>query len=557
MDLMRQLPPIPRIHHDMPDINRTAPAHDRDDLINLVALTSTSLGAKCWTTSTTAHFKSSWHVPDAENYGQVHDIPIVFLQRLEESAVQRALAKLNDHKTIDTPVGLTVHRWIRDHDFQANGICVWLQRLHAQHRRQNDQADQMSAILIESDNDDCIVVASTFSNNNYLRMSATRVPLRAALSLADCVRDGLHLEDIVTDFEPVNLTKGYPLPERAAVSRTFEFKSNFKLSGKNQLTVISLVKLGDSLTTWRKKFAHANVNVTIVDTDAQPPSRPELYQIFEFFETMNTADDRIGFVFFIDNILEDRIIAVSRTAGEALATGPDLIALVPVEDLVGLWRASFWSTATTSSNVRAIKSRVARYSDQKRFCDVDSREKIYRPGLFKEGMDLEETIPVWFLKSFSLEQERCIRQQIVVTRRLDPDEEPPWYYAYMGHQTDSIEELLRYFQKCDPHSPFFDPAQPMRMDGYPDTFIAVDERIFTDNRVLVGCQWASSLHHPTHRLAWYVGLLRLEEIRNCGSSLTIDPESVRQCIEDGEHMWLDDLTAFHDEYHQVHDHLLP
>ncbi|QIX02512.1 hypothetical protein AMS68_008029 [Peltaster fructicola] len=492
--------------------------------------------------SAPSNLHKSWHLSHRQHNQSDDSISVLFLQRLSESAIEKAKAKLSDCDTSDVPppLAITSYPWIRDEPMSANGVCTFLDNIHDM----NGHFNVAVAILVETEDDDCIVVASQGHNDQQQRLAApivtaVRVNLQAARPLATKVLMGGSLEGLVSDYEPLDLAKDYPPNEHLPKSRELVFEGSLKLSGKNQLTVVSLVHLGDKLESWKSKFSDANVNVTIVDNNANPPSRAELYQIFEALEKENTADDRIGYIFFIDNILDDQIIAVSRTGVYANTTRPSSISVLPVEDLVKLWNA----VITGSDEERATENRMVENDVQQECGDIMRRERIYNPRVFDEENN-DAALTVWFLQDFTHEEERQIRDMLAESSAGADDMGAE--YAYMGYHADSIEALLEMFQRGDIYSPSYDPQAIMRFHEYPHHFFAIDKRIFSEGKIILG----SSLDfwHPTQKLGWFVGTMPAADAQTCYINLDIANMGLEEFAPDAKRMWLSDLKAYSKEY---------
>lgn len=166
--------------------------------------------------------------------------------------------------------------------------------------------------------------------------------------------------------------------------------------------------------------------------------------------------------------------------------------------------------------------------------------------------------PVFFLRPFTPDEERKIRAAICELGRVEDG--VGWGHDYMcrGYifpdgKSHTIEDLRDLFERCDPFSPFYDPANPGPHDlrSYPHHFVAVDDKIFDAEGPKVWLASTLDFHGEdvSDSLGWIYGRIDPQEVNITYVNLDIANMGPEELLDEGtvDHLWLSDLTAYREE----------
>ncbi|KAF2765851.1 hypothetical protein EJ03DRAFT_377453 [Teratosphaeria nubilosa] len=528
----------------------------------------------------------SWHIPYVPSYGAppAHDILFVlFLEKLPERTISSIIEKLDtpDKKwgesfNVDIkPRKLRSVPWIRKFWPSSEAILKYASRQEPRGNLHQDTACYKSYILIDSGWDANTCIAATWVPGTKVDehvMVAARVPMAIAnlvLSMID--------KDVFTDA-PLNPLKAAlgdetyeenkvdfykdrkviePFPEPRSYQPPAFLPEELRMSHQ-KITVISLLPLDDGasqdlmLRIRTETGENAMPELRLINWEGQHPTRQHLVKLFGWIESNSTDDDRIGYIFFVDNVLQEcidaeegerhirtgmaspQVIAASRTAQFSTKVPDHQISILPIkpESVVPLWRAA--CDSSQASDERTREGRVADEAAELQYGNVFGRERVidfdYQSLPPKDGMD--DLATVWLLRPFSLDEERRIRRAFTALCPIEEGEDYGKEFAYIEYpwpsppedptRCRSLQDLRDLFQKSDPMSPFYDPDNTtLRMDSYPHHFFAVDDNIFDAEDPRVWLASSRDFYHGSNEIGWFTGLIPPEEAGTAFCNLEI------------------------------------
>lgn len=166
--------------------------------------------------------------------------------------------------------------------------------------------------------------------------------------------------------------------------------------------------------------------------------------------------------------------------------------------------------------------------------------------------------PVFFLHPFTPDQERQARAAVCALGDVDHGED--WGHLFIWHgypffdrEHHTLKGLRDFFQRCDPHSPFFDEekAGQYRLSGYPHHFVALDDKVLEPENPQVWMASTLDFHGEdvSDQLGWKIGRLDAAQSSITFVNLDIDNMGPEECFEPDtiERLWLSDLKAYREE----------
>ncbi|KAH9812972.1 hypothetical protein Tdes44962_MAKER05739 [Teratosphaeria destructans] len=570
----------------------------------------------------------SWHIPYVPSYGAppAHEILFVlFLEKLPDRTISSIIEKLEDCDrewgkpfNVDIkPRKLRPVPWIRNYWPASEAILQYASRQEPSGNQHQDTACYRSYILIDSGWDANTCIGATWvpgTKDGEHVMVAARVPMAIANLVLTMIDEDVFsdasvnplkaaLGDDTYEENKVDFYKDHkviePFPEPRSYQPPAFLPKGLRMS-KSKPTVISLLPLDDNaiqdlaLRIGTGNGESAMPDLQLINWEGEAPTRQYLVKLFGWIESNSRDEDRIGYTFFIDNVLQEcidgeasdpqtwtgrmspRVIAVSRTAHFGIKVPDHQISILPIkpESVVPLWRAA--CDSIQASDERTRQGRVADDADELQYGNVFGRERVidfdYQPLPRKslqreprksdtddaeanEGMDNFAT--VWLLRPFSLDEERWIRRAFTALYSIEEGEDYGKEFAYIQYpwpsppeaptRCRSLQDLRDLFQKSDPMSPFYDPENTaFRMDSYPHHFFAVDDTIVDAKNPRVWLASSLDFYHESNEMGWYTGLIPPEEAGNAFCNLEIANLGPGELIEGsgGEvnKLWLGDLT---------------
>ncbi|KAK5130018.1 hypothetical protein LTR08_002534 [Meristemomyces frigidus] len=535
--------------------------------------------------------ESSSHIPTLTTHDQrppSEALHIIFLQRLPEATRTEILNSLrtNDPETVawskqfapdntPQPRALIPMPWIRD--WWATSPVIL--EICAQGQRNNrfpPGHEYTSFVLVDSGWDAGTVIAAHWTAGTEgvgdgeglaARLEAVRVPVGIAnmlLTLLDkgSVRDFADVlgeeayEDAKVDFYqdlPVREAGLAAGPEKAYQPPSFLPKD--LCSSASTLYVLSLVELEPSaVSALKAEILHGDgttderPDVRIIPWQGPMPTRSDLAIIFDWIMANSSPSMSHSCAFFVDYMLQrpdgrPQIIASYYTRGHR-ADVPDQARLVPVdaECVIEYWRAACTHAAENEINFDL---------------DGDIWRKEVVVDIGKElgfGNGRIECCPVFFLRRFTLDEERRIRTALSRYEDWEANDaggKEFFYAGYLWPATDSathtLEELRDLFERSDPNSPFFSPSHSssgeLRLTNYPSDFIALDDRALDAEgpRVIV----ASCLDFG-YELGWEYGVTSAVEAYVAWVNLDVANMGLQELVEADEvgRLWLSDVKAY-------------
>lgn len=224
-----------------------------------------------------------------------------------------------------------------------------------------------SFILVDSGWDASTVVAAhhEWSDDGKRILVAVRVPMSIANLLLTLCDRGIvrNLIDALGEEEfertKVDFYKDLPAPQ-PLLPEVPEYQPPAFLPGdlalsRSKLCILALQEFDEpTLSSVKAKIVgqRANhdqqpVDVQIINWTVVPPRRSELPRLFAWMDGNTPADDRQGYAFFVDYILEDsdghpHILAASRTSPGGKELPSSQLSLLPVrtDKVIDMWKAA-------------------------------------------------------------------------------------------------------------------------------------------------------------------------------------------------------------------------
>ncbi|KAK5116815.1 hypothetical protein LTR85_009075 [Meristemomyces frigidus] len=539
---------------------------------------------------------SSSHIPRLLTYNTpppADVLHVIFLQRLSEEERTQILHALDKGQDAAWAAQFEPNAqrrpllpmpWIRDW-WPSSDVILEICAI----KTGRDAHGYRSFVLVDSGWDAGTVIAAHWtvdSDGVPPHLLAARVPSNIAnllLTLLDRRSVGSFAEALgeeAYEDAKVDFYRDLPAPVSEVVAAPYDapafLPQNVGFS-TSKLVLLALKELPDSAVLALKSAIAAGEwcdeemprpDMEIINWQGDPLPRSELPNLFKWMKSNTAQDVRQGYAFFVDNVLDagaDRqpqILAAHQKEPRNGDVFADELCLIPVDTDQALewWRAAVTCESTAEPATLVVDR------DTTMECGDIWRKELAIDMAKPIDFDKVECCPVFFLRPFTLQEERQIRANL--SKQCDSEEDQDWgnEYFYAGYlwlsntntntntnpnpntdtntETRSTEDLRDLFEKCDPKSPLFNPSySSLRMPSYPANFIAVDDRALDSAKPRVILASSLDFYHPTNDLGWIYGLVDAEEAHVNWVNLDIANMGVEEMVEEPQKLWLSDLKA--------------